>query len=407
MMQSHSPTKLVAVRTEHGLLSSQWQEMEAMYLYGVLEQLARLGNIETKDLASGSEVSLVYPDDNADGLIAQYRKICQTSRAQFLFTATLTVSGNAALIHYWLFEADSSLYALDRTLKQPLVFNSDFADFGESGDALLTIDAMNTVIAATVNQIFQALQGQEPPIDIDSIPVSQSFTTMQLLLTAHQTANNVAEKIRLYEAALQEDPESEAAYIHLARLYKTAQDYPKSVIYYHNALKVAKSPVRNKSVYATEGGVVCALLGKTEAAIQWWTHAINYDASYINPYFNLGNTYEDQNSFPLAERYFLEAQRLAPEDFRSVISLARVYSKMGQWEKALVQYQQQLQLEADDPWCHSDMATCYLNLGDSQQAMNHLQQTATLDPDGEAGQYAQLILTSLSLTTDSIESVNR
>lgn len=406
MIQSHPTAKLVAVRTEHGLLSSQWQEMEAMYLYGVLEQLGRLGSIETKDLASGSEITLVNPESIFEDLISQYRKLCQTSRAQFLFTATLTVSGNALLIHYWLFEADSDLYILERTLKQPLVFDSDFADFGESGDALLSIDAMNTIIATTVDHLFQAMQGQELSVELEAMPISQSFTTMQLLLTAHQ-ATAIPEKIRLYEEALQEDTESESAYAHLARLYKTVQDYPKSVIYYHNALKVAKTPVRNKSIYATEGGVVCALLGKTDAAIQWWTHAINYDASYINPYFNLGNTYEDQNSFPLAERYFLEAQRLAPEDFRSVISLARVYSKMGQWEKALAQYQHQLQLEADDPWCHSDMATCYLNLGDSEQAKNHLQQTATLDPDGEAGQYAQLILTSLSLTTDSIESVNR
>src|SRR5688572_32066351 len=70
--------------------------------------------------------------------------------------------------------------------------------------------------------------------------------------------------------------------------------------------------------------------------------------------------------------------RLAPEDFRSVISLARVYSKMGQWEKALVQYQQQLQLEADDPWCHSDMATCYLNLGRSEEHTSELQSQSNL-----------------------------
>ena len=406
MMQNNQSTKLVSVRTEHALHSLQWQELEAMYIYGVQEQLTRLGGIEIRDLATIADKIMVNPDSSGGGLISQYQKICQTARSSLLFTATMTVTGNDVLIHYWLFEAESNLYILDRTLKQPLVFNSDFAYLGESSDALLTIDVLNTLIATTATQLFKTLQAKEPPINPEIMPISHSFTAMQFLLTAHQS-NNMPEKIRLYEAVLQEETESESAYAHLARLYKTAQDYPKSVIYYHNALKAARSPARNKSIYATEGGVVCALLGKTEAAIQWWTHAISYDATYINPYFNLGNTYEDQNSFPLAERYFLEAQRLAPEDFRSVISLARIYSKMGQWENALTQYRHQLQLEEGDAWCHSDMATCYLNLGDSEQAKNHLQQTATLDPNGEAGQYAQLILTSLSLTTDSIEAISR
>ena len=53
----------------------------------------------------------------------------------------------------------------------------------------------------------------------------------------------------------------------------------------------------------------------------------------------MANTYEDQENYPAAEEYFLRAQELAPYDFRTFLNLARIYSKMGQWDKALNQYQ--------------------------------------------------------------------
>ena len=55
-------------------------------------------------------------------------------------------------------------------------------------------------------------------------------------------------------------------------------------------------------------------------------------------------------------------------------------------------------LDPDDPWVHSDVATCYLQMGDTDNAIYHLKQTVALDATGEAGQYAELVLGEL-LTT--------
>ena len=58
----------------------------------------------------------------------------------------------------------------------------------------------------------------------------------------------------------------------------------------------------------------------------------------------------------------------------------------------LDQYKQQLAVDENDPWCHADMAFCYMNMGQPEQARAHLERTVALDPDGEAGDYAKVIL---------------
>jgi tetratricopeptide (TPR) repeat protein len=252
-----------------------------------------------------------------------------------------------------------------------------------------TAEALNSLINAACTLFLRAMLGEQA--ETPSASFSNSLTAMKQVLKAHQTTAT-ADKIALYEAALDADPQLETAYHHLARLYKTEGDYEKSVMYYRKSLEVSNGSQRNRAIQATDAGILCALLGKTDFALQWWLRAIDYDPGYINPHFNIANTYEDQDRFAEAEQYFLKAQQLAPDDFRTFFNLARIYSKMGAWDKALSQYRHQLHTEDGDPWCHSDVATCYLNLGDMGNARIHLEKTLALDPDGEAGQYAQLIL---------------
>lgn len=416
------PFRLVAVQMGHSRNkpSSVLRELEALYIYGVLLQMTCLSGIEYRDLAAGTATVVINPDLPAGESLRQMRELCRAHRAQSLLMAAMSLTdgseaeseaGPPALkAHYRLFAPEDGIYLITNTLSQPLPPDLALwsASVQDSIDAekLLSTDKLNRLISRTVAHILHSLSGEEPPPLIAKAPLSHSFSAMRRLLQAHRETDP-SEKIRLYELALAEDTGLESAYTHLAQLYRNAHNYGKSALYYRNALRVARGPTRNKAVYATEGGVACALSGKTDVAAQWWRYAINADPTYINPYFNLANTYEDKNDLDRAEQYFLQAQRLFPDDFRTVASLARIYSKMGQWEKALAQYQHQLQLEADDAWCYSDIATCYLNLGNSDQARWNLEKTAAMDPGGEAGQYAQVILDSLSLALDTTKSLNQ
>jgi tetratricopeptide (TPR) repeat protein len=370
------------------------QQCEELFVYGVLSQLARFTELQYKDLATLPDKMTMTLELSQPETLKKLQQVCNSARTQYLITGVISSSNGSkgdVQINYLLYDAKSNQYVVNGSgtltvdTKQP----------GDGDTPNIQATELNQLINEATGKFIQNIFGQTALPSPESLaPLSTSLPAMQLILRAHQTTSP-QEKIMLYEAATREDIQLETAYYHLARIYKSELQYEKSVLYYREALKVSHAASRNKAIYATEAGISLALLGRHDLALQWWLRALEYDRSYINPYFNIANTYEDQEKYEQAEQYFLKAQELAPDDFRTFFNLARLYSKMGSWDKALNQYRFQLASEDGDPWCHSDVATCYLNLGDLQNAKHHLEKTVALDPEGEAGQYAQLILSAL------------
>lgn len=370
-------------------------QCETLYMYGVMSQLARFSTAQYKDLATLPDKISINQELGQVETLKRVGQICQSTRCQFLLTGCIRPAPppqSKFEIEYRLYDAQKATYTVIEQTSMPLTPKPGSQD----NNLPYSTEELNLLINQTVSRLVQAIFGENEAWATEKLaPYSSSLNAMLLMLKAHQ--NTIAsEKIALYEVALQEDKALESAYFHLARLFKSEHQYEKSVILYRETLKNSKAASRNQSIYATEAGISCALLGRADLALQWWKRAIEYDPTYLNPYFNIANTYEDQENYSAAEAFFLKAQELAPDDFRTFFNLARIYSKMGVWDKALTQYHFQLRSEGDDPWCHSDVATCYMNLGDMQNAKTHLEKTVTLDPQGEAGEYAQLILSSLA-----------
>jgi tetratricopeptide (TPR) repeat protein len=392
---SAQATKLIAVGfLKRPANSFMLQQCEMLYAYGVMSQLARFTTAHYKDMATLDEKITLTQELEQVETLKRLTQICKTTRSQYLFAGCILPAPppqSAFEIHYRLFDARKNQYIISEKVFLQL-FPKSSAD---ENQLPYNAEEINQLINKTVSQFAQAMFGHNPSLDAEKLaPFSTSLNAMQLMLKAHQTVS-AAEKIALYETATQEDIMLESAYFHLARIYKNESLFEKSVLFYRETLKYSNAAAHNKAIYATEAGISCALLGRPDLALQWWKRAVEYDPTYLNPYFNIANTFEDQEKFPEAEFFFLKAQELAPDDFRTFFNLARIYSKMGVWDKALTQYNFQLRTEDKDPWCHSDVATCYLNLGDLQNAKQHLEKTVTLDPQGEAGEYAQLILSSL------------
>ncbi len=384
--------KLAAIGFQIPKPSHVLQQCEELYIYGVLSQLARFTDLQYRDYATVPDKIQLPATTPEPDVLSRLQQICQSTRSQFLFTGKLAPAADIQSeleINFQLYAAQPHTAIVNETTTLAL----DIENMGDGDAAQIPIEELNRVINETVSRFIQVLYPEKSPPPI--APMSTSLPAMKLVLKAHRT-NNPSEKIALYESAIREDLKIETGYYHLARIYKNEYEFEKSILFFREALKVSQACPRNKALYATEAGIACALLGRPELSLQWWQRAIEYDSSYINPYFNMANVYEDQENYPEAEHYFLKAQELAPDDFRTFLNLARIYSKMGLWDKALTQYRFQLATEDGDPWCHSDVATCYLNLGDVSNAKHHLEKTVSLDPDGEAGQYAQLILTGLN-----------
>lgn len=390
---SFSLSKLVAISffktPETALLL---QQFEALYVYGVLSQFARFSEIQYKDLATIPDKFSLHQDPATQDSLQSLKQLCDARRSHFVFCGSLALGNQGedeVTVNFRLYDSRKHDFIVNERICITLPGNHKNEDVGLPQ---IGMGRLNQLINQTVLSLSQAIPLLSAYTDLETMPIfSHSLPALVLILRAHQTLS-VSEKVMLYEAAIREDESLETAYYHLARIYKSEHQYEKSVIYYRETLKVSQASVRNKASFSTEAGIACALLGRYDLALQWWLKAVEYDPGYIIPLFNIANTYEDQGNYEGAERYFLRAQTLAPDDYRTFFNLARLYSKMGVWEKALGQYQYQLQSESEDPWCHSDVATCYLHLGEPQQAKAYLEKTVALDPTGEAGQYAQLIL---------------
>jgi Tfp pilus assembly protein PilF len=378
-------------------------EFEQMLLYSMLGKLALHTAISCKDLATREDHVSLDPYLSYEEGLATLREIAQAHQSRYVLTGSATASVDhenrvdSVRLTLRLFDAVENRYAVEETTH----LTAFEPDYHVSDRVRPTMKAFTATVdwgvALIVHEILSPDEATEAVTRMSPHPFSRSWEALARLIAADRPGGSTLEKIKAYEDAVRLDPSLEIAYFNLGKLYKSVLNYRQSVLSYRKALEVSHSAGRVKALYATEAGIGCALVGEYEPAIQWWQRATEYEPGYINPYMNIAHHYEEQNSLPQAETYFLRAQQVAPEDARTYYSLARVYSKMGQWEKALSQYRHQLTSDAQDPWCHSNIATCYLQMGDASQALVYFKQTAALDPEGEAGQYARLVLNELSV----------
>lgn len=413
-----APVKLTAIGFHKPVSHPFLGNFEEVLLFAMVTKLGLNTPILVKDWISGLEKSMpTHPPSDIRSL-EEMAKIAQTTQAQYVLTGQLVpvnpglptetmaqpiVENLAATdpvramhlklylyeraTHRWLVE---STYGFDNTTLEAASPGQPASPVSMAAfNDLLKQILRDLLIAMMPGLSFEEVSGEIKTLA--DTPLSWSYNALNYMVQAQKKSDN-AEKYKFYLAAIESDQMLESAYAQVGRLDRLNRQFEKSVAYYKKALEISHGSNRTKAIYSTEAGIGCALLGKQELAMQWWQRSLQYDPTYINPYFNLANLYEDQEKYTDAITYFQKAQDLAPEDFRAIYGLARIFSKTSQWEQAAEQYKKQLAQGDEDPWCHSDIATCYLNLGNQQNAIFHLQRAIALDAEGEAGEQAKTIL---------------
>ncbi|MBY0450509.1 MAG: tetratricopeptide repeat protein [Cyanobacteria bacterium] len=376
--------------------------LERNIQFGLITKLSLYSNIICKDLATKKSKLAIDLLSSHNRLHEELQHIATSHRARYVLSGSvLPVFGQppSTLVEevsltLRLYDAHTQTVVLDiqHMLSQMENGRRNPENLAAMPDSYET--AVNWAATELIKQITP--HGDLSSLDdLASLRISRSYEAIQYLCEGDDPELALENRMKALEKATELDPMNELAHFNLGKLYKSLGNHRQSVQHYRKAFEVSRASGKVRALYATDAGICCALLGEYKPAIQWWDRAIDITPSYINPYMNIAHAYEEQEDYEQSEKYFLKAQAIAPKDIRTAYSLARIYSKIGEWTKALEQYKQQLAGDDSDPWCHSNIATCYLQLGDNSKAKLHLEKTAQLDPEGEAGLYAQLILTEL------------
>ncbi len=184
------------------------------------------------------------------------------------------------------------------------------------------------------------------------------------------------------------------AYV-LGKHLQTRGDHAEARTYLEQAIHSDIGNTSFKAQCHLACGQALALQEQWPQALQHWQTARQLDSNDPDIALNLGYGLENCERDNEAITTFSKLQRQKPKDIRASYALGQLYSKHERWKEAIQQYTLQTQLAPTDPWPFNNMATCYLQMGQPNKAKPYLEKTCVLDPAGEAGNIAQLILAQL------------
>jgi serine/threonine protein kinase/Tfp pilus assembly protein PilF len=227
-----------------------------------------------------------------------------------------------------------------------------------------------------------------------------------------------------YELALDEDPQRDIAYQHLASVYQRLGRQELAERTFQKAIHVQPQNYRGYvwlgSFYAQQAhykdaalqleeavslapGVADPLLrlggaylmsGKYDKADSMLQRAIKLEPSY-EAYSNLGEVYFFERKFPEAISAFEQSVALGPRQIQAYGNLARAYywypptrpRARPALERAVVLANDDLRVNPDDADVHTLISEYYAMLGDREKALTHLRAALHQHPDDPETQY--------------------
>lgn len=111
--------------------------------------------------------------------------------------------------------------------------------------------------------------------------------------------------------------------------------------------------------------------GKWDIAIKTFNKVLE-DITYPTPHYplaNIGWAKMNQNNYPAARKYFLDALREVPGFIQAIHGLAQVYIRTGQTDRAIEYLDKNIRRSKDTVIFHADLAQAYEACGQTSQAI--------------------------------------
>ena len=165
--------------------------------------------------------------------------------------------------------------------------------------------------------------------------------------------------ICLFKRLLQEFPDNLELLHELATTYIRSENDEDALSIYQQILKKDQNDFQ---ALIGMGGIY-RRMGRFDESVEVLERALDFDGNSVQTYYTLGFTYKQMGRFDDALECFDHVIEQNPEDILAYNHLGGIYSMRGDSKNAIASYRRGLQLDANHPILHYNLAHEYEKLG--------------------------------------------
>lgn len=189
------------------------------------------------------------------------------------------------------------------------------------------------------------------------------------------------ESIRLHQHIIDEYPYNELAWFNLAAAFQGLKLYEKSIEAYKFALAI-----NEKFDYAWRNmGDACIRLRKYKEAIEALEKVLELSPPEPVIYEAIAHCHDRLHCYAQARFYYRKASHLNQNKSRLLYKIASTYYREGQWASCIKQLEAALSMHRLQPEYLLLMGECKMQLGQHQDAIQHLSEAVRIRPRHIAG----------------------
>jgi serine/threonine protein kinase/Flp pilus assembly protein TadD len=289
--------------------------------------------------------------------------------ANLVIDGMFEFSGNHAIFHFSLIRADDG-----KLLRWGTVKTADADDFSFVDDI--------------IHEVSRKLELQLAPPKGSDTKSGAAFALYREgmgFLSQYHNPENLEAATQYFSQAVEIDPMYAAAYSALGQAYWYKFGEKNSDLSLLDqsleACTKADALANGNSDAQVCLGRVYQEKGDFESAIRYYRQAVQYSATNDKAFESLGRALEEANRFDEAEKEYLRAIDLKPDDWGPQSWIAGFYDNARHdYQKALLHYNSALNLSKDNARVHSSVASAFSNLGEYEMAVKSLEEAARLRP---------------------------
>ncbi|MHB8481119.1 MAG: tetratricopeptide repeat protein [Nitrospiria bacterium] len=265
---------------------------------------------------------------------------------------------------------------------QILIQDKSFSEAEKELEKLLSVDPNDieanfrlAVLLAEKKEYLKSIQLMNVVIDRRG----NDPRLLDYLGTLYEANNDNPKAIETYQRVIEGDKTYTDGYIHLASLYVKMKNYEQGL----KVLKEARGAnPRKEDIYFSAEGWVYLQMERFDESLAAFRQAIKINPKSPDFHYNLGQVFDKMNQFEAMEKEMQKAIELEPNYVNALNYLGYSYAEKNmKLKEARELITRALKIRPDDGFIIDSLAWVYYRQGDLDKAVTELKRAITFVPD--------------------------